>query len=400
MPTVALVHDYLVDAGGAERVVMVLSQTFPEAPLHTSIYDVHNTDPGISPMRVRTSFLQRVYPGKRYYQVLLPLFLLAFRRTRPTAEVVISSASAFAKAVTVAPSSVHICYCHTPPRFAWRAGAYSQQQGWGPFRGAALASAATVLRRWDRSAANGVHYFISNSSVVANRIKMAYERDAAVIPPPIDLNRFRWNQSGTQPSYFLTASRLIAYKRIDLPVVACTELGLPLKVVGTGPDLARLRRLAGPTVEFLGRVTDERLAQLYTGCIAVIQPGEEDFGLTPLEANATGRPVIAYGAGGALDTVHDGDTGLLFLDHSVQGLIEALCRVQHMTFDAQRLRRHALGYSAWGFQRRMRAFTEFAWERGRPTDDTWLVDWLRLDATLVAEIQAEAARQADADVRK
>lgn len=386
--SVALVHDYLVDAGGAERVLAVLCDLYAGAPIYTSLYAAATTNPRIPDERVRTSFLQPFYPGKRYYQLLLPFFPVAFRLMRPAASVVLSSTSAFAKGVRVRPDAVHVCYCYTPPRFAWRTGIYARQQGWGILKRAALAVASTQLRRWDRAAATGVDYFVAMSRTGSERIWEAYGRAAAIIPPPVDTNRFVPGVRPAGAGYFLTTSRLIAYKRIDLAVAACSRLGLPLKVVGTGPDLPRLRRLAGPSVEFLGRVSEQALAELYAGCAALIQPGEEDFGLTPLEANAAGRPAIAYGAGGALDSIRDGKTGILFPAQTPEALAAVLNQFRSGDFDPQQLRAHALTYSADVFKLRIARFVAFAHRRGRrpASDQAWLADWSRLDAITMQEV--------------
>ncbi|MCL4543869.1 MAG: glycosyltransferase [Chloroflexi bacterium] len=387
-PSVALVHDYLVDAGGAERVLADLCDLYTGAPIYTSLYAAATTNPRIPGERVRTSFLQPFYPGKRYYQLLLPFFPLAFRLMRPEAAVVLSSASAFAKGVRVRPDAVHVCYCYTPPRFAWRTAAYARQQGWGLVARTVLEMNTALLRRWDRAAASGVDYFVAMSGTGSERIYHAYGRSAAIIPPPVDTDRFVPRSPPAGIPFFLTTSRLIAYKRIDLAVAACSRLGLPLKVVGTGPDLPRLRRLAGPTVEFLGRVSDAELAELYAGCAALIQPGEEDFGLTPLEANAAGRPVIAYRAGGALDSVRDGETGILFPAQTPEALAAALAQFQPGDFDPQQLRAHALTYSSDVFKLRIARFVEFARRRGpRPSpDEPWLAEWQALDAVTMQEV--------------
>ncbi|MCL4543845.1 MAG: glycosyltransferase [Chloroflexi bacterium] len=395
---VALVHDYLVDAGGAERILLSLAQFYPDALIYTSLFDPQNTDHDVPGERVRTSFLQRWYPGKRFYQALLLAFPIAFQRLKPHARVVLSDSSGFAKAVHISPGSVHVCYCYTPPRFAWRAGGYAEQQGWGPIRRWGLGLLAAPLRRWDRRIARRVDYFVAMSGNTARRIEEAYGRRPAIIPPPVETKSFFPAPSPPGERYFLTASRLVAYKRIDLAVLACSRLGLRLKVAGDGPDLPRLRRLAGPTVEFIGRVYHADLDRLYAGCVALLQPGEEDFGLTPLEANAAGRPAIAYGAGGACDTVRDRITGRLFYPQTADALTDVLQEFLHEQYDPDTLRAYALRYSEQVFHRRIAAFVDFASARpGRPESDDWLADWSRLDQALLAELRQEVARQVEAE---
>lgn len=354
---VALVHDYLVDAGGAERVLLELHRAFPDAPIFTSVHDPATAPKEFEHADVRSSMLLRPVATKRRYKFALPLYPLVFAAQHLRGyDAVISSASAFAKSVGVLPPARHVCYCYTPPRFVWQFNHYAQQEALAlPIR-LAVQAFGPAFRAADRRGARAVDRFVASSEFVRKRIRTAYGCEADVVAPPVDLERFRL-QPGTA-SHFLVVSRLTRYKRIDIVVEAFNRLELPLLVVGTGSDEGRLRGLAGPTVRFAGRVSDEELAAAYRDAIAVVLPGVEDFGLAPIEANASGRPVIAHAAGGALETVVPGETGVLFAEQTPESLIYAIRRLQETTFDPVRLRRHSEAYSSDTFRERMRSLVE------------------------------------------
>jgi glycosyltransferase involved in cell wall biosynthesis len=266
-------------------------------------------------------------------------------------DLVLSDSSAFAKAAIKRKSAVHVCYCHTPMRWVWNYDAYVAREGFpAPVR-AVLPPVITRLQRWDVATAPRVDRFIANSSAVAQRIRQSYDRSAEVIPPPVEVARFRI--ASKQEGYFLILSRLAPYKRIDLAVQACTALGLALKVVGGGRDMARLKALAGPSVQFLGPLPDAEAHEVMARCRALIFPGEEDFGIAPVEAQACGRPVIAYAAGGALTTVIPGRTGLFFHEQTVDALMAALNLFRDGDFDPAAIRQHAEYFDAPRFEERL-----------------------------------------------
>lgn len=359
-PRVAIVHDYLVDTGGAERVVIALHEQYPAAPIYTSVIDPQTTFADFRAMDVRGSFLQRLPVRKRNYKFLLPLFPLAFESFDLSAfDIVISSASAFAKGVITAHDTLHVCYCHTPSRFAWRFHEYVAQEQMGRVKQAFIQLIVHYLRGWDWAAAQRVDQFVANSQVTARRIAKNYRRDAVVIPPPVEVEAFA--PCADLGDYYLIVSRLAPYKRIDLAVQAFNEMRLPLKVVGAGADAARLQKMAAANIEFLGHVPLAQLRELYARARAIIFPGVEDFGLVPLEANAAGRPVIAFAAAGALETVIEGVTGAFFREQTTQALAETVRATDVTRFDPRVLRRHAEQFSKARFKERIANLVEEKW---------------------------------------
>jgi glycosyltransferase involved in cell wall biosynthesis len=338
-----------VDRGGAERVLLELHRLFPEAPIFTSVFDANGTLDEFRSCDVRTSFLQALRPTLASYKKLLPLFPTAFQTFDFDAyDLVISSASAFAKAVRLPLKTHHICYCYTPPRFVWYWDSYRSRQGIGMFTAQTVKLLLPYLRRTDFVAAQRVDRFVTLSLEVARRIRSCYSKPADVVYAPVDLTKFNYT---SEPSdYFLVVSRLQTYKRVDTVIQAFNRLGIPLKIAGDGPDLERLREMSGPTITFLGHVTDDALVNLYAKCVAVILPGAEDLGLAPLEANACGRPVVAYAGGGALETVVPGVTGVLFGEQTVDSLIAAVVLAQRLEVRADRLRMHAEQFSTTHFR--------------------------------------------------
>ncbi|MBI5035635.1 MAG: glycosyltransferase [Chloroflexi bacterium] len=364
-PRVAIVHDYLVDSGGAERVVIALHEQFPDAPIFTSVIDRQTTFPVFNLMDVRTSFLQRLPVRKSNYKLLLPFFPVAFESfDLSDYDVVVSSASGFAKGVVTSSDTLHVCYCHTPSRFAWRFHEYVAQEQMGRVKRSIVQLIVHFLRQWDYVAAQRVDYFIANSQTTAQRIQKNYRRESVVIHPPIDVESF--SICGDIGDYYLVVSRLAPYKRIDLVVQAFNELALPLKIVGAGVDAQRLRALAKPNVEFLGHVPQNQLSELYARSRAVIFPGVEDFGLVPLEANAAGRPVIAFAAGGALETIIDGVTGRFFNESTSDALMAAVRETDIHSFDAGAMRAHAERFSKTQFQKQIADFIGEKWQSFGP----------------------------------
>jgi glycosyltransferase involved in cell wall biosynthesis len=338
---VAIVHDYLNQRGGAERAVLELAAIFPSAPLYTSLYRPDSTFPEFARLDVRTSFIDRM-PVDRRFRALFPLYPAAFRSLGPIdAELVISSSSGWAHAVQTAPRAFHAVYCYTPARWLYGdyIGSTAAQRVLSPFTGA--------MRMLDLNAARRPHLYIAISELVRERIRRLYGRDAPVVHPPVDVDRFTPSPRGER---LLVVSRLLRYKRVDVVVDAATRAGLGLDVVGTGPALADLRDRAGPTVRFHGRLADAAITELFQSCRAFCLPGAEDFGITPVEANAAGKPVVAFAGGGALETIEDGVTGVFFAEHSVDALLDALRRCDAISSPPQRIAQQARGFSAHTFR--------------------------------------------------
>jgi len=355
---VGIAHDFLAQAGGAERVVEAIHRIYPNAPIYTSVFDPKATLPYFEGQDIRTSFLQRTpFGNQRWHKLALPLYPIAFEHFDLTQyDVVISSSSCFAKSVITNPDCCHICYCHTPARFVWRNNEYMSQSKRTRIIRPLLGSLLTNLRTWDVTTANRVDYFVANSHNIAERIHKFYRRDADVIYPPVQTDRFKPINVEDVSDDFLVVSRLIGYKRIDLAIDACTRLGVQLRVVGVGPDSAALKKRAGPTVKFLGRLSDEEVAKEMARCRAMIFPGEEDFGITPVECMASGRPVVAYGAGGALETIVDGETGIFFEEQTVESLIEALKTAATLRVDPDVIVKRARQFDISYFQERFEQF--------------------------------------------
>jgi glycosyltransferase involved in cell wall biosynthesis len=352
----AIVHDYLNQYGGAERVLEALVGLFPGAPIYTSIYDAATMPAFYRSWDIRTSWMQQLPGWRRYFRHYMPLYPSAFESFDLSGyDLIVSSSSAFAKGVIVPPNAYHVCYCHTPMRFAWRTEDYFQREQLGPAQRAILSVLLTYVRLWDVVTSTRVDAFIANSREVASRIRRYYGREAAIIPPYVNLPSFR---PAPSEDFYLAGGRLIPYKRIDLAVRAFTALGLPLKIYGEGRHRAALEAIAGPNIEFLGYVSDETLQNLFARCRAFILPGEEDFAITPLEAMSGGRPVIAYAGGGALDTVVEGVTGRFFCEPTAAALAAAVAASRYDSYDSIRIRRHAETFSRAVFLSRMDDFVQ------------------------------------------
>ncbi len=362
---VALVHDWLTGMRGGEKCLEVLCEIFPRADLYTLVHVPGSVTPVIEERRVHTSFVQRLPRAQTAYRRYLPLFPAAIESFDLAAyDLVVSTSHCVAKGARRRPGALHVCYCHTPMRYVWdQFDAY-----FGPGRaGIATRIAAHLtrgmLQRWDVRTAARVDSFIANSAHVRQRIERYYGRDAIVIPPPVDLARFAIDPNGPR-DYFLVVAAFAGYKRIDLAIEAARAAGARLVVVGRGPDAARLERLAdGAPVEFLPWQSAADLARLYARCRALLFPGEEDFGISPLECMASGRPVIALARGGALETVVDGVTGVLVPNSDVDVWAAALRRFDTGAFDPLALRAHALGFDRSVYASRLRAALAAAWSR-------------------------------------
>ncbi|MBN1657133.1 MAG: glycosyltransferase [Anaerolineae bacterium] len=351
---VAIVHDWLNQIGGAERVLEALVDLFPSAPVYTSIYQPEAMPAAYRCWDIRTTWMDRLPAIHRHHQPYLLLYPQAFGGLQLAGyDLVISNKSAFCFGCRVAPGTRHVCYCLTPTRFVWNFDGYVHREQVGaaarlarPFIG--------WLQRWERSAAARVDDFISISREVQSRVESFYGRQSAIVYPPVDTRRFVPASPGGSGDYYLVVSRLIPYKRIDLAVRAFNRLGLPLWIGGDGRDRASLEAMAGPNVRFLGRVSEDELPGLMARCKAFVFPGLEDFGITPVEAMAAGRPVVAYGRGGALDYVVDGVTGALFADQTPEALADAVRRLEAITLDPAAIRRHALQFDTDRFKAKMR----------------------------------------------
>jgi glycosyltransferase involved in cell wall biosynthesis len=354
---VAIVHDYLNQRGGAERVVLELARIWPAATVYTSLYRPDSTFPEFRGLRVRTSPLDRL-PVDRGFRNLFPLYPVAFRALGTLDEpLVVSSSSGWAHAVRTAPESLHVVYCYTPARWL-----YGREHLGGGARARLLAPATGVMRRWDRGAAARADLYVAISAEVRERIRREYGRDAPVVAPPVDVARFSPRPRGER---LLVVSRLLPYKRVDLVVDAATRLGLGLDVVGAGPALEDLRRRAGPTVAFHGRLQDDAVTELMERCRALCLPGHEDFGITPVEANAAGKPVVAFAAGGALETLTDGVSGALFATQTVDDVVAAIARADAIDTPPARLAELAARFSPEAFRARLLAAIDDARAVGR-----------------------------------
>jgi glycosyltransferase involved in cell wall biosynthesis len=349
---VGLVHDYLTQFGGAERVLVALHELFPTAPIFCSIAD-HASLPGISATwDVRQSAIARLPGAASYHRAMIPVYPAIFRRFEVDLrdlDIVIVDSSAWAHHVPVPPTTGLLCYCHSPARFLYGDRDYLEPAALPPGVRHLMNAVFGGLRRSDRRAAERVDRFIANSRNVAARIERTYRRHATVIYPPVDLPPPR--STVAPEEWFLVVSRLVPHKRVDLAVRACTRYGIPLKVVGAGRSERDLRAMAGPTVEFLGRVEDDDVADLMARCRGFILAGSEDFGISAVEAQAAGRPVIALGAGGALESVIPGETGLFFYERTAESLMTAMRQFDTIAWDPAKARANAERFSKARFQR-------------------------------------------------
>ncbi len=338
---VAIAHDYLNQRGGAERVVLEMAKIWPQATIYTSLYRPKSTFPDFSHLHIKTSPLQRL-PVDAGFRNLLPLYPFAFRSFGTMSEaLVVSSSSGWAHAVKTRPDALHVVYCYTPARWLY-GGEYLRVST----RQLALKPLVPALRAWDRAAARAPDLYIAISAAVRDRIKRVYGRDAPIVYPPVDTDRFRPTPRGER---LLVVSRLLPYKRVDAIVRAATKIDIGLDVVGEGPALADLRRLAGPSVTFHGKLDDKSVTELMQGARAVCVPGAEDFGIVPVEAQAAGKPVVAFGAGGALETVKDGVSGALFERHDVECVLDAVRRCDALAVAPEVLARRAERFSRSAF---------------------------------------------------
>lgn len=355
---VAIVHDWLVSYAGADRVVDCMHHVFPDAPIYTLVYDKEKMPAWFRDYDIRTTWIQKLPFATKLYKKLLPLMPGAFEALDLSEyDLVLSSSSSCSKGVITRPDAVHICYCHTPIRYVWDF-YYTYRANANPLVRAVMPSQMHKLRQWDKCAADRVDYFIANSRYIAQRIKKYYRRDSDVIYPCVHINQSPFVE---KEDFYLVVGRFTWYKRIDLAVAACTKLGRRLVVIGTGDEESRLKAMAGPTVEFKGGgLSDEEVRGYYLRAKAFLFPGEEDFGITPVEAQSAGTPVLAFGRGGACETVEDGRTGLLFHAQTVESLAECIEKfeAEGVTCSKEEIRAHSLSFSEARFEEELRAYCD------------------------------------------
>lgn len=347
--SVALVHDYLLVMRGAERTFAAISGLFSDAPIYTLLYNESGTAQRFAGRSITTSMLQRVGVDQSSFRRLLPLYPYAARRLKPPpSDVVISSSSAFAHGITVPQGALHVCYCYTPFRYAWHERDVALREVPAPVR-PLLKRALERTRRWDLSASSRVDAYVAISQLGRQRIRQCYGREAAVIHPPVETQRFSIGQPGDS---LLVVSELVRHKRVHIALEAARRARAPIRIVGSGPEHAALSETY-PEAEFLGRASDEELAELYRSARAVIMPSAEEFGITAVEAQAAGRPVIAAARGGALETVLEGRTGQLVSFDDVDAFAAAIGRIDRIDFDPRVAQRNANRFSVAAFQRRL-----------------------------------------------
>lgn len=350
---VALVHDYLSQDGGAERVLKALQELYPDAPTFVLFHDKKKVPEHYFKNAVHSSFLQYIPGAVEHYRWFLPLMPLATEHHNlKNYDVVISSTSAFAKGVLTGPETLHISYCHTPTRYLWTdTHSYIEELNANKIVKSLLPPLISKLRMWDRMSAERVDHFWANSENVRRRIQKFYKRDAEVIYPPVEIAKFKIAEK--PGNYFLTGGRLVPYKRFDLIIKVFNRLGWTLKIFGTGPEEEKLKVMAKSNIEFVGQINDNKKAELYAKAQAFIHPQIEDFGITAVESMAAGRPVIALGQGGATETVISGISGLLFSEQTWESLMDALLKFDGSIFNPHKIREHAEQFSLDNFKQKI-----------------------------------------------
>jgi len=357
---VCIAHDYLLVMRGAERTFAAIAELYDSAPIYTLLYDETGTGGRFAGRSITTSALQRLGVGQQGFRRLLPLYPFAVERLRPVpCEVVVSSSSAFAHGIAVPAGAVHVCYCHAPFRYAWYEEDRALSETPAPLR-PALRAQLRWMRRWDLAASRRVDAYIANSQLTRERIRRFYGREAPIVHPPVETERFA---PGTPGEHLLVVSELVRHKRVHVALEAARRARTPIRIIGSGPEHAALSA-AYPEAEFLGRADDGQLAELYATARAVIVPSREEFGITAVEAQAAGRPVIAAAAGGALETVLDGQTGSLASLDDVESFRNAIERLQQLDFEPARAVANAARFSVAEFRRRLSAEVEAALAAG------------------------------------
>jgi len=375
---VAIVHYWLVGMRGGEKVIEALCKIYPQADIFTHVYVPEAVSKTIRSHRVTTTFVSKLPRAARHYKNYLPLMPMALEQIDLRGyDLIISSESGPAKGIIPPPDSFHVCYCHSPMRYIWNM-YHDYRETAGPLKRALMLPLAHYLRTWDAVSSTRVDQYIANSRNVAARVYRYYRRTAEVIPPPVDVDAFEVVSENALGDYYLMVGELVGYKRPDLAIKAFNQMKVPLVVIGGGELLDEARRLAGPTVKVLGPQPFEVLRHHYARCRALIFPGEEDFGIVPVEAMASGRPVIAYGRGGALETVIPGLSGVFFSTQSVEAIVEAEKEVRNMRFIPQKIVSHARIFHADGFAARLSSYVDRAMQkRTIGTDNT--IGWRRAE---------------------
>jgi glycosyltransferase involved in cell wall biosynthesis len=360
---VALIHDFLLDLRGAERVFAAICDAWPEADVFTAVYDEAGTEGRFADRNVHTSFLQRLHPTSRTFRPLLPFYPHAVESFDLSGyDTVISSSSAWAHGVLVDPGAVHVCYCHNPFRYAWTE-REATLRARGPLARPALRFLLSRWRQWDWIAAQRVDRYVANSRTTSDRVRRYLGRDSTVLYPPVEIDRFALGPVG---AHYVVLAELMAHKRIDVAVEAFTRLGLPLVVVGDGPEGRRLRKLAGPTITFTGRISDARVAEVLSGARALVVTAVEEFGIAAVEALAAGRPVIALGEGGVRESVQPGVTGAFYERNDAAALAETVLGFDALAVDPETCRAAAERFSVDRFQTRLAAIVADAVSDERP----------------------------------
>lgn len=362
-PKIAIMHDFLMQQGGAENVTLTLSELFPDAPIYTLFYDLKKVDKAFLSKDLRASFLQKIpFPfGK--YQWVLPIMSIAVESLDfSDYDIVISSSNMHAKGILVGDHTLHISYIHTPVRYLWtETNSYVKNLKYPSIIKPFLTAYLTRLRQWDYIAAQRPDIYISNSKYVGRRIKKYYRRESILVYPPVEVDKF--SIADEIGDYFLIGGRLVAYKKYDFAVKAFNRMRMKLKIFGEGPEYSRLKKIAGPNIEFLGRVSDQERTKLFQHCKAFLAPQTEDAGITLIEAMACGRPVISYRAGGAIETIIEGVTGEFFDHNEWESMADTIIRFDPKKYDPQTIRNHACNFSAEKFKNNIRAIVEQSWEK-------------------------------------
>ena len=357
---IALVHDYLIQYGGAERVLECFTEIWPYAPIYTLIYDEEKTHGIFKEKRVYTSFLQNFPYSRKNHRIFPPLMPPAIEQFDFSQyDLVLSDSSSYAKGIITPPETLHICYCHTPMRYAWDdCQKYIEEFGFPGFVKKFIPFLMNYIRVWDRMSADRVDEYIANSHFVAGRIKKYYKKDSIVINPPVDVNKFHLDEK--KENYFLMVGRLMTYKRFDIVIEAFNRLGWPLKIIGRGPDEKRLRKMAKTNIEFTGRLSDDELAKTYARAKAFVFPQEEDFGIVAIEAMASGKPIIAFRGGDIIEHAKEGQEALYFDEQTPEALIGVLEKFNPDNFDCQKIREKALPFERGIFKEKIRNYVEIS----------------------------------------
>ena len=355
---IALVHDYLVQYGGAERVLEAFAEIFPKAPIYTMVYDKKLMGKAFSGKKISTSFLQKiplVGSHHRLFPLLMPMAIEQFDLSKY--DVVLSDSNSYAKGAITMPHTLHITYCHTPMRYAWDdCHKYLREFKYSNLTKKFVPFAMNYIRMWDKISADRPDKYIANSKFVASRIKKYYNKNASIINPPVSAEKFHISKNAED--YYLMVGRALPYKRFDIAVKAFNELKFPLKIIGKGPEMNKLKKYANSNIEFLGYLNDKEISDYYSKCKAFIFPPEEDFGITPLEAMASGRPVIAFRGGGALETVVENKTGLFFNEQTPRSIMDIIKDFDSRKFNPKEIRNRALDFDRELFKKKIKKFVE------------------------------------------